>query len=83
MFKVENNKILYEENKEVLGFIEFIYLDNKTVDIVHTFVNPNHRGKGIAKKLVEYAFSYFEQKGTVTKYSCSYVKKYKEEKNEN
>lgn len=83
MFKVENNKILYEENKEVLGFIEFVYLDNKTVDIVHTFVNPNHRGKGIAKKMIEYAFSYFEQKGMVTKYSCSYVKKYKEEKNEN
>lgn len=83
MFKVEDHKIIYEENKEVLGFIEFIDLDFNTVDIIHTFVEPDHRGKGIAKKLVEYAFSYFEKRGIRVKYSCSYVKKYKEEKNEN
>ena len=83
MFKIEDNKILYEEKEEVLGFIEFIYLDSNTVDIINTYVNPNHRGKGIAKKLVEYALPYFGQKGITTKYSCSYVKKYEEEKNEN
>lgn len=83
MFKIENNKILYEENNEVLGFIEFIYIDSKTVDIIHTHVNPDHRGKGIAKKLVEYALNYFEEREMNVKYSCSYVKKYEEEKNEN
>lgn len=83
MFKVEENKIVYEENNEVLGFIEFVYLNSNTIDIIHTFVNPNHRGKGIAKKLVGYALGYFEKKGINVKYSCSYVGHYKEEQNEN
>ncbi|MCI8446113.1 MAG: N-acetyltransferase [Bacilli bacterium] len=76
--KIENNKILYEEDGIIFGYIEFIYLDDNTVDIIHTFVDPNHRGKGIAKKLVEYAFSYFEEKDINVIYSCSYVQKYKE-----
>lgn len=75
MFKIENNKILYEENHEVLGFIEFVHLDLKTVDIIHTFVEPVHRGKGIAKKLVEYALNYFKEQEMMVKYSCSYVEK--------
>ena len=75
--KIENNKILYEEDGIIFGYIEFIYLDDNTVDIIHTFVDPNHRGKGIAKKLVEYAFSYFEEKDINVIYSCSYFKKYK------
>lgn len=76
MFKIEDNKIIYEESNEIIGFIEFVYLDSKTVDIIHTFVSPNHRGKGIAKKLVEYALAYFEKRGIMTKYSCSYIKHY-------
>ena len=76
--KIENNKILYEKNDVIFGYIEFIYLDDNTVDIIHTFVDPYHRGKGIAKKLVEYAFSYFEEKDINVTYSCSYVQKYKE-----
>ena len=76
--KIENNKILYEEDGIIFGYIEFIYLDDNTVDIIHTFVDPNHRVKGIAKKLVEYAFSYFEEKDINVIYSCSYVQKYKE-----
>lgn len=80
MFQIEDNKILYEENKKVLGFIEFVYLDSKTVDITHTFVVPNHRGKGLAKKLVDYALNYFKEQEIMVKYSCSYVKKYEERK---
>lgn len=83
MFKIEDNKILYEENNNVLGYIEYVHLDSKTVDIVHTFVDPNHRGKGIAKKLVEYALTYFKEQEMMVKYSCSYVKNYEEARHEN
>lgn len=33
--KIENNKILYEEDGIIFGYIEFIYLDDNTVDIIH------------------------------------------------
>ena len=74
MFKVEKDKIKYQENDNTLGFIEFVYLDEQTIDIIHTFVEPIHRGKGIGKKLLEYTLNYFEEKGITVKYSCSYVK---------
>lgn len=74
MFQIEENKIRYQENNDTLGFIEFVYLDEQTIDIIHTFVEPKYRGKGIGKKLLEYALNYFEEKGLTVKYSCSYVK---------
>ena len=38
--KEEQNKIIYIEDNEEMGFVEYIPKDNNTVDIIHTYVDP-------------------------------------------
>lgn len=48
----ENRIASYSESKELLAEITFPYLDESTVNINHTYVNPSLRGQGIAEKLM-------------------------------
>ena len=48
----ENQIALHNESGELLAEITFPYIDNDTVDINHTFVDPSLRGQGIAGKLM-------------------------------
>ena len=79
MYQVKNNKIIYQEKNEILGFVEFKNIDLKTVDIVHTFVNPKYRKKVIGKHLLDYTFQYFKKQKINMIYSCSYAKKYQKQ----
>lgn len=49
--KIEQNRIVYEIEGQKIGEIEFKELDNNTVDIYHTYVDPEYQGKKIASQL--------------------------------
>lgn len=75
MFRVESEKIVYKQDGKSIGFLNFVYLDVKTVNIIQIYVKPEYRGNGIAKSLMNYALDYFEHQNITVKYSCAYVKK--------
>jgi len=76
MIQIEDNKILYEEKGQEVSYLEFIFVNEKQVNIVHTYVSPDYRGKGIAHKLMEYAVNYFEENNIIITASCSYANKW-------
>ena len=49
--KIEENRIVYEENGIEIGEVEFKAIDENTVDIYHTYVDPDYQGKKIASHL--------------------------------
>lgn len=50
-------------------------VDADTVDFVHTFVPPEHRGRGIAEALVRHAFAFARTHGLHVIPSCWYVRR--------
>lgn len=75
MFIIEDQKIVFIKDGKTVGFIDFIFIEPNKVDLIHTFVDPKERGKGIAKELVEYAFDYFQKQNIIVECSCSYAKR--------
>ncbi len=76
MFIVEENRTIYVENNTILGEVTYPFISFNAVDINHTFVDINLRGKGIADKLLTKAFIYFKKNNIRVKCSCSYAKKW-------
>lgn len=74
-YKIFENKIIYTENNEILGEIDFEEIEKDVFDINHTFVSPKLRGKGIGKKLVELAKEEIERRNGKVVASCSYANK--------
>ena len=71
--KEEKNRIVYEiEGKEIVE-IEIKELDKNTVDIYHTYVDPDYQGKNIASQLVEELFKKLKTENKKAVVSCSYV----------
>lgn len=73
MYKFLDNKIVYMIDNTEKGVLEFRINGNQT-DIYHTYVDDDLRGKGIASKLVEMAFDYFDKNNYEVKCSCSYAR---------
>ncbi len=73
MYKFLDNKIVYMVDNTEKGVLEF-RVNGKVADIYHTYVDDDLRGKGIASKLVEMAFDYFDDNGYEVKCSCSYAR---------
>lgn len=71
--KEEKNRIVYEIKGKEIGEIEFKELDKNTVDIYHTYVDPDYQGKNIASQLVEELFKKLKTENKKAVVSCSYV----------
>ena len=63
MFKIEENKIAYYENEKELAYVTYPIIYNRIVNINHTVVDPILQGRGIASKLLEYAYNDIKAKG--------------------
>ena len=61
------------EGKEV-GYISFVAIDD-TLEIRHTVVYPEFRGKGYGKTLVYSAISTAESRNLIVISTCSYADK--------
>ena len=73
MYKLLDNKIVYMVGDTEKGVLEF-RIKGKQADIYHTYVDDDLRGQGIASKLVEMAFDYFDKNNYEVKCSCSYAR---------
>lgn len=76
MIEVFDNKITYKIDNKEAGYILYSYTDNNTISIDKVFVHENMRGKGIGRKLLEYTYSYFNDKNIKIIYTCSYSAKW-------
>ncbi len=80
MLEILNNKIVYKLYNIEIGYILFSNVNENTVSIDKVYVNESNRGKGIASKMLEFAYDYFTKKNIKLIYECSYSKKWNKEK---
>lgn len=74
---VGENKVEYlDEDQEMKGEVTFPSVDQDTVDIDHTFVDPSLRGMGMAGKLMEAAAGEIRRQGKKAVLTCSYAVKW-------
>lgn len=79
VFEKENNRVLALENDKKIGECDFT--ENKNIwNIVHTEVDKNYQGQGIARKLVEKVVEEADKNSKDISASCSYAKKIIEKK---
>ena len=71
--KEENRAVIYDENKEI-GECNYIENEN-TWNIVHTVVDTNYQGQGLARKLVECIIENSKTYNKTLIADCSYAKK--------
>ena len=71
--KSENRAVIYDENVEI-GECSFIENED-TWNIVHTEVNSNYQGQGLARKLVECIIENSKMYNKNLIADCSYAKK--------
>ena len=69
----QNKSVAYDENKKI-GECDFIEKDN-TWNIIHTEVNEEYQGQGLARKLVECVIEYAQKLNKNIIADCSYDKK--------
>lgn len=80
MLEILNNKIVYKLDNIEIGYILFSNALDNTIIIDKVFVNEKSRGKGVASKMLEFAYNYFTKKNIKIIYECSYSKKWKNNK---
>ncbi len=73
-FKIEQNKALAYDDKLEIGICEFIENEN-TWNIIHTVVDNNYRGQGIARKLVDSVIENAKKYNKNLIAECSYAQK--------
>lgn len=61
------------EGEERVGYISYEWVDNNCFAILHTVVLPEHKGKGIAKILLDAAADYARKHNKKLKDVCSFV----------
>ncbi len=73
-WKYENGRIYsVNEKNELMAETTFILKANGQVDIVHTYVNPNLRGMGVAGKMMEAVAEYLREKSLKATATCPYA----------
>ena len=61
------------EGDERVGYISYEWVDNNCVAILNTVVSREHKGKGIAKILLDAAADYARKHNKKIKDVCSFV----------
>ena len=73
-FVREKNRILYvDEQGEKKAGVTFPEVDENTVNIDHTFVDPSMRGTGLAGRLMKEAAEQIQEEGKKAVLTCSYA----------
>lgn len=74
-------EIYLDENNEKYAYVTIEILEDNTYNISHTFVSKEHRGEGLAAKLMEEAIKCIKNNKGKISTTCSYAEKYLEENN--
>ena len=75
--------VLLEEVGKVIAEVTFPETEPGVYTIDHTFVDGSLRGQGMASKLVQMAVDEIQNRGGEVRATCSYAKKWLEEKEQN
>lgn len=82
-FIYETNRIYMNDNDgHMLAEITFPDINETTVDINHTFVDPSLRGQGIAGKLMKATYNKIKNENKKAIATCSYAVKWFDSHNE-
>ena len=73
MIEVSANKTIYKVEGKVMGEVIYPSINDNTVNINHTFVDPSLRGQGIAGKLMTEVFKYLRKNNKKVICTCSYA----------
>ena len=74
IFDKDNNQAIAYDNNLKIG--ECVFLESEdSWNIIHTEVNNNYQGQGIAKKLVECVIEAAKEKTKKVIAECSYAKR--------
>jgi len=65
-----------DESGSLMAEINFPDLDERTVDINHTYVHRLLRGQGVADELIRAAIAEIQSRGQKIKPSCSYASRW-------
>ena len=63
----------YVEVDGEMASLDYVRVDERTLDLRHTFVPEALRGRGIAAEIVRFALSYARDEGLRVIPTCSYV----------
>jgi len=63
----------YVEVDGEIAALDYVRVDERTLDLRHTFVPEALRGRGIAGEIVRFALSYAREAGLRVIPTCSYV----------
>jgi ribosomal protein S18 acetylase RimI-like enzyme len=58
-----------EHNGKIVGFILLMHRDNKTAQLRYFYIEPEYRGIGLGKKMMELFMTFLKEKG----YQASYL----------
>ena len=72
----EGGRISLKEGDEELGYISFSLTSTGVAVAEHTFVQPEHEGKGYAAMLAQAFFALCAERRLQVRPSCSYIKAY-------
>lgn len=76
MFQEEKNRFYLTEKEKIVAEITWEILEDNSIDVNHTFVDPSQRGKGLAEKLVLEVIKKARAENIKIVPTCSYVVKY-------
>ncbi len=73
-WKLQNQEIVVAaDNEDLLGYLRLEYLWSKFPYIGLIIVQPDHRGKGLGKGLLQFVEEHLKKKGIAALYSSSQV----------
>ena len=72
--EVNENKLVYEYEGKRVGEVCYRYIDDNTIDIYHTYVDPLYRGHHIAANLMQGLFEQLKLNQKQATASCQYAK---------
>ena len=64
-----------QSDGELVGRIQFVPLDEGTIDLNHTEVLPDYEGRGYGRELVRAAVDFARTNGLKLKASCPFAEK--------
>ncbi|PSJ81478.1 GNAT family N-acetyltransferase [Neisseria iguanae] len=70
--QTDSQRFILLADEEITGELDYRIIGN-SLDITHTHIEPQHRGKGLARHLVNAAIQEAEKNGLGLTASCNYA----------
>ncbi|GAB2548475.1 GNAT family N-acetyltransferase [Rufibacter soli] len=65
-------------NEDEIGELAYALPEPQVIDFQHTFIEEEHRGKGVADQLIKHGLDYAQQQKLEVRATCTAVARYLE-----